>query len=489
MPLSTRTCWAVTFSGLLLGLFPLPDVARGADAASGRPNFVFVFTDDQRYDALGVVQREQGDRARFPWFQTPNLDRLAAEGARFRNAFVVNSLCAPSRACMLTGRYSHHNGIADNQTPFPTDSVTYASLLRDAGYTTGYVGKWHMDGQKGKRPGFDESVSFIGQGRYVDCPFEINGVPTPTQGWVDDRSTDFAIDFLKKHQAKPFALVVGFKATHGPFDPPDCARDRFAGETLKPADNQGVAPIYREAVAKASEAVAKKKKKAAVKKATARPGGNLGYFRCVSAADDNLGRLMTTLDELGLAENTVLVFSSDNGYYLGEHGLGDKRSAYDESLRVPLLVRYPKLVKKGKLVDEMVLNIDVAATFLDLAGLPVPQTMQGRSWRPLLVANETEKAKPVVWRTAWFYEYFQERAFPGTPTILAVRTEDAKLITYPGHPNWTELFDLKADPYEKVNLASDPASKDLRLKMEAEFQRQREAVGYTYPSYADFPEP
>ncbi|SIO58211.1 Arylsulfatase A [Singulisphaera sp. GP187] len=465
---------AISFSCLMLGLSPVPEAARAAEPAPGRPNFLFVFTDDQRYDAMSVVQREQGDRARFPWFQTPHMDRLASEGVRFRNAFVVNSLCAPSRACMLTGRYSHHNGIADNQTPFPTDSVTYASLLRAAGYTTGYVGKWHMDGQKGKRPGFDESVSFIGQGKYVDCPFEVNGKLTPTTGWVDDRSTDFAVEFLKKNQAKPFALVVGFKSTHGPFDPPDRAHDRFAGETPRPAANQGVRPIYR---ATAEPAAAKKKQGAP------RPGEKLGYFRCVSAADDNLGRLMTTLDELGLAEDTVLVFTSDNGYYLGEHSLGDKRSAYDESLRVPLLVRYPRLVKKGKLVDSMVLNIDVASTFLDLAGVPVPKAMQGRSWRPLL------EGKPDAWRTAWFYEYFQERAFPGTPTILAVRTENAKLITYPGHPDWTELFDLKADPYEKSNLASDPAHQDLRQKMEAEFASQQKAVGYTYPSYADFPQP
>lgn len=467
---------AVTTFFLVLGLGPVLEAARAVEPAPKRPNFLFVFTDDQRYDAMGVVQREQGDSARFPWFRTPHMDRLAAEGVRFRNAFVVNSLCAPSRACMLTGRYSHHNGIADNQTPFPTDNVTYASLLREAGYTTGYVGKWHMDGQKGKRPGFDESVSFIGQGKYVDCPFEVNGQLTPTKGWVDDRSTDFAIDFLKKNQAKPFALVVGFKAAHGPFDPPERARDRFAGETPRPAANQDVRPSFREAVA--PPAVPKKKK------GTPRPGGNLGYFRCVSAADDNLGRLMTTLDELGLAEDTVLVFSSDNGFYLGEHGLGDKRSAYEASLRVPLLLRYPRLAKKGKLVDQMVLNIDVASTFLDLAGVSVPKTMQGRSWRPLLLEE-----KPDAWRTAWFYEYFQERAFPGTPTILAVRTENAKLITYPGHPDWTELFDLKADPYETANLASDPAHKDLRQKMEAEFERQKEAVEYGYPSYADFPKP
>src|SRR5262245_3879887 len=169
---------------------------HAAAAEAKRPNFLFIYTDDQRYDALGVVQREQGERGRFPWVRSPNVDRLAAEGVRFRNAFVVNSLCAPSRAAFLTGRYNHLNGIANKHTPFPTDSVTYASLLRRAGYATGYVGKFHMDQQRGQRPGFDFSASFIGQGRYDDCPFEVNGQPMQTTGWVDDVSTDFAVKFL-----------------------------------------------------------------------------------------------------------------------------------------------------------------------------------------------------------------------------------------------------------------------------------------------------
>jgi len=447
------------------------------EAEPRRPNFVLVFTDDQRWDALGVVQREQGERARFPWFRTPNMDRIAAEGVRFRNAFVVNSLCAPSRACILSGRYSHHNGVVNNHTPFPNESVTFASLLGAQGYKTGYIGKWHMGQQKGKRPGFDESISFIGQGKYFDCPFEINGKLTPTQGFVDDRSTDYAVEFLKKHRSEPFALIVGFKTTHGPFTPPERAAERFEGESVRPARNQDRPPPYRAQMAKA--ATAKKKKKAA----TPPTGRNLGYFRCVSSADDNLGRLMSTLDELGLTEDTVLVFASDNGYYLGEHALGDKRSAYEESLRIPLLLRYPRLVKKARTIDAMVLNIDISSTFLDLAGVSIPSAMQGRSWRPLL------EGKTEGWRTAWFYEYFQERAFPGTPSIFAVRTEGAKLITYPGHPDWVEVFDLSADPDERKNLAAEPGSQALREGLEAEMERLKQEVGYRYPSNADFPEP
>src|SRR5689334_16448581 len=173
-------------------------VAADAPATPRRPNFIFIYTDDQRWDAMGVVQREQGDRARFPWLRTPNMDRLAAEGVRFRNAFAVNALCAPSRASFLTGTYGHVNGIVNNHTPFPVDSVTHAALLRRAGYRTGYVGKWHMDGQRGQRPGFDFSASFVGQGRYVDCPFEVDGKETPTKGWVDDVSTDYAVRFLRE---------------------------------------------------------------------------------------------------------------------------------------------------------------------------------------------------------------------------------------------------------------------------------------------------
>jgi arylsulfatase A-like enzyme len=451
----------------LLALLPL-----AMPATDRKPNFLFVYTDDQRWDAMGVVQREQGERARFPWFQTPNMDRLAAEGVRFRNAFVTLSLCAPSRAAFLTGRYNHLNGIANNHTPFPTNSVTHASLMRAAGYATAYIGKWHMGGQRGQRPGFDYSASFIGQGRYWDCPFEINGEPTPTTGWVDDVSTDYAIQFIKQHREQPFFVVVGFKACHGPCEPPERAKDRFPDSKLRPVPNLGVHAIFREAPVAAGRTNA-----VAAKKADA----NLNYFRCISAADDNLGRLLKTLDDLGLANDTVVVFASDNGFYKGEHGLGDKRSAYEESLLIPLIVRYPRLFPKGKALDEMVLNIDLAPTFLDLAGLPIPSQMQGRSWRPLLTGKSAD------WRKSFLAEYFLENQYPNTPTLVAVRTADAKLVKYPGHEEWTELFDLAHDPYETKNLAADPAHKDLLARMHAEFDQQVKITQYQVPDYADKP--
>jgi arylsulfatase A-like enzyme len=455
--------------------FPLPWLPRrvpvlaliaftaisSAKAADRRPNFLFVYTDDQRWDAMSVVQQEQGDRARFPWFKTPHMDRLAASGVRFRNAFVTLSLCAPSRAAFLTGRYNHLNGVINNETPFPETSVTYASLLTAAGYQTAYMGKWHMGNQRGQRPGFSYSASFVGQGSYVDCPFEINGTATPTKGWVDDVSTDHAIEFMRQHRERPFAVVVGFKSCHVPLVPPSRAKDRFTGEEARPVPNLAVRSIFRPLPA-GTAAPANPEK---------RPT-KADYFRCISAADDNLGRMLDALDELGLAENTVVVFTSDNGFYTGEHQLGDKRSAYDESLRIPFLVRYPQQFPAGKLVDAMVLNVDLAPTFLSLAGLTPPREMQGRSWAPLATGTK------VAWRHAFFYEYFHEAAYPQTPTLFAVRTDTAKLITYPGHDDWTELFDLQKDPYETKNLARDPAAGTLLSAMQAEFERQKNAVEF-----------
>ena len=449
----------------------VPSLARAGEAR--RPNFLFVYTDDQRWDIMSCVQKEQGAKARFPWLKTPNMDRIAAEGIRFRNAFVVNSLCAPSRATFLTGCYGHVNGITNNHTPFPLTNVTHASQLRAAGYMTGYIGKWHM-GSQVERPGFDFAASFLGQGKYFDCPIVVNGETKPSTGWVDDVGTDYAVDFLKKNKDKPFLLCVGFKATHGPFTPPPRREKDYEGETARPVPNLATPAIYHDA--------AKPAKKAA---ATTEPDGaikvNLGYFRCVTAADDNLGRLLKTLDELGLAEDTVVVFAGDNGYYLGEHRLGDKRSAYDESLRIPMLLRYPRRVRGGQTVDRMVLNVDMAPTFLDLAGVAVPPVMHGRSWRPLL-----EEKAGADWRKAFFYAYFYERGF-GTPFVTAVRTDTAKLVRYPGHVEWTELFDLAADPFEMNNLWAKPEGAVLRKQLEAEYEKQMAAIAFCVPDYADQP--
>ncbi len=464
-----------TFAVLFASFFVSPLRAQSS-AQPARPNFLFIYTDDQRWDAMSCVQKEEGDKARFPWFQTPNMDRIAAEGVRFRNAFVVNSLCAPSRSTFLTGKYSHENGVANNHTPMPLDSVNYATILRDAGYTTAYFGKFHHDHQM-ERPGFDIIYSFIGQGQYQDCPVNINGTITPTKGWIDDITTDYLIDFLKdrKPDAKPFDIVLGFKSPHDPRTPADRAKDRFANETARPVPNLHVKPPFLPDNAIMAH-------KAEDREHRTRNEAMLDHFRCVSSADDCLGRILQTLDDLKLTENTVVIFCSDNGYYFGEHELGDKRSAYDESMRIPMLLRFPAQVKPGQILDQMVLNVDVAPTLLDFAGVPIPKDMQGLSWKPLVTTPNTP------WRSAFFYEYFYETSY-GQPTTTAVRTDTAKLIKYENHPEWTELFDLKNDPYEIHNLFNDPASKVLQQKMQSEYDAQAKAIDFKIPADIDKPKP
>jgi arylsulfatase A-like enzyme len=441
-------------------------------ASDARPNFLFIYTDDQRHDALGCVQKEliqSGKRssARFPWIESPNLDRLASEGLRFRNAFVVTALCAPSRAAFLTGCYGHINGVIDNHTHFPIESVTHASLMRQAGYKTAYIGKWHMGSQSGKRPGFDFSASFIGQGLYFDCPVEIDGVKTATQGWIDDVSTEFALEFMRQNKNQPFSIVLGYKTCHGPFTPPPRTEGDYPNSLARVVPNLSTPAIYKED--QSSKPID-----------TDSVATNLGMFRGLKAIDQNVGKLLDQLDRLGLSDNTVVVYSSDNGYYLGEHGLGDKRSAYEESMRVPMLIRYPKEIPAGSTHDAMVLNIDLAPTFLELAGLAIPENMQGKSWKPLWYSKTTSPK----WREDFFYSYFREGRF-ATPTVTALRTDSMKLIKYPGKEAWSELFDLAKDPYETRNLYSDQAYADKRTELERRYQERAKQIGYHVPEYAD----
>jgi arylsulfatase A-like enzyme len=327
-----------------------------------------------------------------------------------------------------------------------------------------------MGNQRGQRPGFDYSASFVGQGRYNDCPFEIDGESTPTKGWVDDVSTDFAVEWMKQNRDRPFSIVVGFKSPHSPrggANLPERLRNLYAGETSRPVPNLGVPAIYHAPLP--AEGVKPH--------SLAANAAQLDYLRHINGADENLGRLLDALDRLDLAQDTVVVYASDNGYFLGEHNLGDKRAIYEESLRIPMLVRYPRLFGKGRVVDEMVLNIDLAPTFLDLAGVPVPRGMQGASWKDLAAGR-----KPANWRTSFLAEYYKELG--DTPTLVGVRTAGAKLVQYPGHPEWTEVFDLTVDPYELKNLATDAAA---TAKLQAELDAQMKAVQYPGPPAAGKP--
>ena len=275
-------------------------------------------------------------------------------------------MCSSSRAEFLTGRYGHFNGVANNGTHFPVENPTWATGFKQVGYTNAYIGKWHMANQK-KRPSFDYAASFTGHGRYDDCSFLVDGVLTKSEGWVDDVSTDYAIEFLQRDFDAPFAMALGFKTPHIPFDPPARVRQRYLGEKVGPVDNFHDEAIFGTESEYGADASLREEQ----------PQWALSYFQCLSAIDENIGRLLDALEEAGLAENTVVIFSSDNGYYFGEHGLGDyqgdKRSAYEEAMRIPMLVRFPNRIAAGSISDELVLNIDFAPTLLDLAGAPVPK--------------------------------------------------------------------------------------------------------------------
>jgi len=437
-------------------------------AEAKRPNFLFVITDDQRWDAIASIQKEQGDKARFPWLKTPSLDKLKSQSASFKNAFCTTSLCSPSRASFLTGQYTHNHGVTNNHTPLPLDSNTYASVLKQNGYRTGYVGKWHM-GDQADRPGFDFSASFRGQGKFFQCPVLISKdgekKDVIVEKWIDDASADYGIEFLRENKDRPFLLTVGFKSVHGPREPHgDFAKD-YSGEEAQPVPNLGSLAPFRPEGAR-----------------NVNPGNEnvLNYFRTLTSADRSLGRLLDELDALGLDKNTIVIFTSDNGYYLGEHGLGDKRSAYEESLRLPLLIRSPFHEVKGTTIDPIVLNIDLASTIVDLAGVPSPSSFQGKSLKPLL-----EKNVPDDWRKDFLYEYFYERNFSNNPTVFAIRTENSKLVIYPGREQWNELFDIQKDSYELTNLHDYPDSAPLVKQLETRLEELKRETGFKIPANAD----
>ncbi|HTN75781.1 MAG TPA: sulfatase [Pirellulaceae bacterium] len=431
----------------------------GTVLAADRPNVLVILTDDMRWDALGVVQQEQGKAALFPWFKTPNLDRLAKEGVRFRNAFCTTSLCSPSRASFLSGQYAHRHQVLNNFTDYPAELPSYPTRLRDAGYQTAYIGKWHMgEDDSRKRTGFDFWMSHKGQGNYFDNEFNVDGEQKVLKGYYTTVVTDAAVDWISHKHDKPWLLVLGHKAPHGgPIVPEPKYEKAFDNEPItKPAN----AASYQAASGKPAWLEESYPTWHGL-------GGPLygqkeygkfvrAYLGTVASIDHSIGRVCQTLRDSGQLDNTLIVFTSDNGFAIGEHGRVDKRTAYEESLRIPLLVRYPKLAKAGTVVDEMVLSIDVAPSLIDICNAkPLPQA-DGHSWQPLLAGNTAG------WRTAFFYQYNYEAQFPYTPNVRAVRTPDWKYIRYPHGDDGpdrhsAELYDLKSDPLEMKNLVGDPA--------------------------------
>lgn len=406
-------------------------------AKDSRPNFLFVLVDDLRYNATGY--------AGHPFVKTPNIDRIAREGAIFDNAFVTTPLCSPSRASFLTGRYVRSHGVLDNtdHNELSHRLITWPRLLHDAGYETGYVGKWHMGTDSTPRPGFDRWVSFKGQGVYNDPLLNIDGQDTQERGYITDLLTGHAVEFLKKPHSKPFALYLAHKAVHGPFTPAERHKDLFANETIQRTPNaqdnwDGKPALQRDVNGKPP-----------VKGLGPSDDVIKNQLRCLTAIDEGLGHILKTLEQTRQMDNTFIVFTSDNGYFWGEHHLGDKRWAYEESLRIPMAMRYPKLIKAGTRVKEMVMNVDMAPTMLSLGGGKAPDNLQGRSILPLF------KGRVRDWRTSFLSEYFMEKNFPRVPSWQAVRDSEWKYIHYPDLNGGDELYNLKKDPYEMQNLVHD----------------------------------
>jgi arylsulfatase A-like enzyme len=489
------------FNTLLLQFFAtfavfcsIPFVASAAE----RPNILFIMSDDHAYQAISAYGSNRN--------QTPNLDRIAKEGMRFDRAFVTNSICGPSRAVILTGKYSHLNGFHDNsgRAWFNGRQQTAPKLLQAAGYQTAVIGKWHLNSDP---IGFDDWHILIGQGPYYNPRMKTADGLVNHQGYTTDIITDVALDWLKnkRDKAKPFLLMYQHKAPHRDWQPaprhldkykdvtlpePETLFDDYAGRTKPASENQmsiaehlsrrdlkldpppGLSPEQLETFTKAyaEENRAFEEAKLTGKERTKWQYQRFvkDYLRCVDAVDENVGRVLDYLDEAGLAENTVVIYTSDQGWYLGEHGWYDKRWMYEESFRTPLLVRWPGKTKPGSVTGKMVMNLDLAETFLDIAGVPVPEDMQGQSLVPILEGKE-----PADWRTSVYYHYYE---FPQPHYVhphTGVRTERYKLIHFYTIDAW-ELFDLEKDPHELKSVYDDPAYAKVVADMKKELARLKE---------------
>lgn len=448
------------------------------------PNVLFIMTDDQRQDAMSAY----GNAI----LRTPNMDRIAAGGSRFELAFVTNSLCAPSRASILTGLYSHAHGVTTNaggpryyNQPGLGEQATFVHLLRQAGYHTALVGKWHL---RSLPSGFDDWVIFPSQGRYMDPDMIAEGgTRLQFRGHADDVVGDQALAFLdNRPRDRPWLLLYHFKSPHRSWMPaprhadafadlmielPRTFEDRLAGrpEALRRAEMAlADLPDFRDLVPADLPAEERKRRnlELLVK----------NYWRVLMSVDDNVGRVLDWLDANGLAENTVVIYTSDNGFFLGEHGLFDKRLMYEPSIRVPLLVRYPARAAPERVDREhLIVNVDLAPTILEWAGVPVPAWMHGRSLVPLLEGHDPS------WRDAFLYEYYEYPAEHCVRKNRGIRTHRWKLIHFWEEPEEWELYDLAEDPDETRNLAGERRFRDVRRDLAARMEALRRELGDVDP--------
>jgi arylsulfatase A-like enzyme len=403
---------------------------------------------------------------KLPWLRTPNMDRMAREGVHIKNAFVTTALCSPSRASILTGQYTHRHKVVDNQSLIPDGTEFFPKYLQDAGYQTGYIGKWHMGNHTDDpRPGFDYWASFRGQGQYWNSVFNVNGIKEePTDSiYVTHAITNYAKDFLdNRDPEKPFFLYVSHKAVHAEFIPaPEHVgmyRDKelvYPPTMYPPGDKNATVTETEYNYKDLPEWV--KKQRYSWHGVDYLYHGQMNfeeffrnYCETLMALDESIGEILDYLETNDLLKNTTVFYMGDNGFSFGEHGLIDKRQAYEESWRVPLLAMGSAVSKDIKVIEQNVQNIDIAPTILDIAGLQIPTHFDGQSFKDLL------GGKMIPWKDTIYYEYFWERPFPQTPTVHAIRTSEYKFIRYHGIWDLNELYNIKNDPWEMNNLIRDP---------------------------------
>lgn len=465
-----------------------------------RPNIIFIMSDDHASHAISSY----GSRIN----QTPNLDRIAEGGMRFDNCFCTNSICTPSRASILTGTYNHVNGVTTLKTPMDNRLETFPKDLQRNGYQTAMFGKWHLGHEPENLPsGFDDWAVLPGQGRYHNPEFickqsedPANAVQRTLRGYVTDLITDLSLDWLKaRDPSKPFCLLCHHKAPHRPWYPderhahlyldqdipePETLLDDYRNRAVAAAAARMRVGVHMNASDLKCEIPAELPEPELRRWAYQRYIKD--YLRVVASVDDNVGRVLDYLRAEGLESNTLVVYTSDQGFFLGDHGWYDKRFMYEESLRMPLLVRYPPEVKPGSVSRDMVLNVDFASLFLDLAGVPMPDHLQGRSFRPLL-QGET----PPDWRAAMYYRYWMHKTGHHVLAHYGIRTHRHKLIYYyadglgqPGtidepEPAEWEFFDLEKDPQELHNRIGDPAYAECIQRLKDELHRLQAEVGDT----------
>lgn len=457
-------------------------ISDSGKPSAARPNIIFVLVDDQRFDALGMIDKR---------LKTPHLDRLAKDGVFFRNATVTTSLCSPSRASLLTSQYTHDHGIVDNNTPLREGTNTFPEALQKAGYETALVGKWHMGGHSDEpRPGFDHWVSFAGQGNYLpkdkygnDNLLNVNGEHVAQKGYITDELTDYAVEWLEqqKKSDRPYFLYLSHKAVHSDFEPPERHQDSFS-ETEFPlpptarTENIARKPMWVQNQRNSFHGLEFPYHKNAIDLQHIQRR----YYGALQAVDDSVGRIRRWVEDHGDPDNTIIIFTSDNGFLFGDHGLIDKRNAYEESIRVPLIMQGRPLVPVGTEVTAPVINIDIAPTILDIAGADIPDSFSGSSMVKLLNGEQAG------WRDASLYEYYWEFNYPHTPTTFAVRTPRYKLIQYHGIWDSDELYDLQQDPNEINNLIEEKEHLPMVVKLRKmlynllENNEGRHVVPYTY---------